>query len=142
LAGSSAPLVDAVAQCVELRRAIQALERGSPVRELQNEIAQLERAQQVFDRAQQRYAARLARLAKAPPELQAKLQGAAPKVRAADQQRMATLGRLREIADRLAAIRRRTEQLETDALEALYAGEGTDGFVSSDLTDVLAPICR
>jgi ATP-dependent Clp protease ATP-binding subunit ClpA len=116
-------LVQAVGKCLDLRRQVQALERSACARALHNELFQLERAQERLERAQQRYAERQAELADALEEVRKIKLGDSPRVTPADQQRLATLARLRQVQGRLRDLVTRTCTLEDESLLGLYAGE-------------------
>lgn len=107
---------------VDLRRLTQALERSACVRELQNELWQLEREQAHFEKAQRIWLAWQARLDQAPPKIRARLAAriAAWHVRPADQERIARLSRLREVNHRLCELVNSARVLEDETLTTLY----------------------
>jgi ATP-dependent Clp protease ATP-binding subunit ClpA len=124
-AGGSA-LTAAANSIVDLRRSVQALERCRSLREFHNELYELERVQERFERRQRGRAAWMARLANAPDEVRRRALAIAPRVRPGDQERMARLARLRETAERLRELTDGSSVLEERALLALYAdGEST-----------------
>jgi ATP-dependent Clp protease ATP-binding subunit ClpA len=135
-------LLGAAVRCVEQRRQAQKLERCSSVRELHNDLFQLEKAQKEFEKAQRRHAARLARAAGAPAEVLQRLAAATPRVRPGDQQRLAQLARLREIAGRVRDLVDRSCLLEDEALQALYAGPGAEAFSADDLHAAAEPLAE
>jgi ATP-dependent Clp protease ATP-binding subunit ClpA len=137
-ATSEAPLVEAAGQSAELRRQVQRLERSLCVRELNNELFQLEKDQKRFDKSQQRHAAKLA--SASSEARRQRLLANAPRMSAADQQRMTRLARLGEIAGRLRDLATRSCGLEDEALQALYAGFGADVFALGDLTAAVEPL--
>ena len=139
-AGTAAPLAEAVGECVEMRRRFQALERASCVRELNNDLFQMERDQKRFEKAQMAYARRMARLAGAPQEVRARRLGRPPQVRPADQQRMSRLAELRGIAERLRDLSGRCGGLEDDAVQALHGGEAAEAFAPADLMAAVGPL--
>ncbi len=132
-AGAAAPLVEAVRECVEMRRRLQALERASCVRALNNDLFQLERDQKRFEKEQMMYAHRTARLAHAPEEARARLLGKPPQMRPGDQARQSRLAELRGVAEKLRDLSARCCGLEDDAVRALHAGEAAEAFSPADL---------
>ncbi|HEY1860137.1 MAG TPA: AAA family ATPase, partial [Gemmataceae bacterium] len=135
--GAAAPLADAVTQGVELRRQVQALERSTCVRELNNEIVTLERERKRFEKAQMRYVARMARRAQTP-DAWWKPAGVAPARQSVAQQ--TRLARLGEVADRLHALAVKSNALEDDALQSLYAAAGAAMFAPGDLAIAMEPL--
>jgi ATP-dependent Clp protease ATP-binding subunit ClpA len=132
-------LLDAARTCVEHRRRIQAIEACAAMRELSNEIFQLERAEQQREKARRKHAARMARLANAPEEVRQRLAQSAPRQSAAEE---AHLTRLREVAQRLDKLSAQVRAIEEVALHALYAGPGEPTLPASDILDAAAPIQR
>ncbi len=120
--GAAAQTV-AAEEAVRLRRLVQALERCRALRELHNELYQLEREQERFEKRQRVHAVRMARLAEAPEEVRRRALASAPVVRPADQERMARVARLRQAADRVRDLVIGAAALEDRWLLRLY-GEG------------------
>jgi ATP-dependent Clp protease ATP-binding subunit ClpA len=137
-ASAAAPLVEAARQCVKLRRQVQQLERSPCVRELNNELFQLRKDQKRFEKAQQRHAAKLA--GASSEARRQRLLANAPHMSPADQQRLARMARLGEMAGRLRDLATGSCGLEDEALQALYAGFGADVFAPGDLTAVVEPL--
>src|SRR5205085_4265088 len=73
----SAFALKAAEECVQLRRQVQALEHCASVRELHNELFQLEKEQ---TRLQRRAARQAARLAQAPEEVRQRLSAKLPRL--------------------------------------------------------------
>jgi ATP-dependent Clp protease ATP-binding subunit ClpA len=119
--GSAAP-AEAAREAVDLRRSVQALDRCRALREFRNELYRLEREQARFEKARRAHARRAARLAHAPEEVRRRL-GPGPKMRPADQERMADLARLRQTAERFRDLESASAALEDRALLALH-GDG------------------
>jgi ATP-dependent Clp protease ATP-binding subunit ClpA len=138
----AAATADAARTCVELRRSVQTLENCRAVREFRNELFRLEREQQRLEAAQQRHAARMARLAEtgASEEVRQRGEARAPRIGPADRERMATLARLRGIADRLRDLVSGSAALEDEALLALYASAGAEAFAPADLEAAARPL--
>src|SRR5207249_1270101 len=82
----------------------------------------VERDQERFDKAQQNYARRVAKLANAPEEVRRRLMPRQPRVGASEQRRMTELARLRAIAARFDELAEGGHVIEEEALQALYAG--------------------
>jgi ATP-dependent Clp protease ATP-binding subunit ClpC len=131
-------VVEAAQQTIELRRQIQALDRSPSVREFRNELFQLEKEQERFEKARRRLAARIARLAQAP-EAQRRFQEQEGRVRR-DQARVARLARLREIAKRLGNLQDQIYSVEAEALHALYADAGEATFAREEVVEALRPL--
>jgi ATP-dependent Clp protease ATP-binding subunit ClpA len=121
---AAAALAEDAEGCVRLRRRVQALERCTAVRELHNELWQLEREQERFEKARRRWLAWQARREKALPEVRARLDRRIPEVRVRQQdtQRMARLADLRAVAGRVHDLVARTVTLEDDVLQLLHGG--------------------
>jgi ATP-dependent Clp protease ATP-binding subunit ClpA len=115
----------AAEEAVRLRRLVQALERCRALRELHNELFQLEQEQERFEKRQRVHAAWMARLAGAPEEVRRRALDRAPVVRPADQERMANLARLRRTAGQVRDLATASAALEDRLLLALYA-EGAE----------------
>jgi ATP-dependent Clp protease ATP-binding subunit ClpA len=115
-------LSDAATQAVSLRRQIQALTRCTSVRELLNELWQLDREQERFERAQRRWLALQSRLAEASPEVRARKLQRIPewRVRPRDSERMTRIARLRETTDRVHDLSAGAVALEDEILTRLY----------------------
>jgi ATP-dependent Clp protease ATP-binding subunit ClpA len=141
-AGTEAPLLDAAAKCVEMRRDVQALGRSRSVRMLHNDLFQREREQELFDKAQRNYARRMAKLANAPEEVRRRLMPRQPRVTAADQRRMAELSRLRAIATRYDELTEGSHVIEEEALQALYARVGVPTVPPETLLAEVEPLRR
>src|SRR5262249_25947373 len=107
---------------------------------LNNDLARLEREQRRFEKAERRHAARLAHLSQAPEAVRNRVQPNEPRVRAVDQDRFAQLARLRQLAAQLHDLDVRVCLLEDEALQALYAGAGTETFSPADLVAALEPL--
>ena len=137
-AGADAPLVEAVRECVAMRRRQQALERAWCVRALANDLFQLERDQKLFEKEKTIYALRAARLAKAPEEVRARLQGKPPQMRPGDQARMSRLAELRAAAEKVRDLSARCCGLEDDAVRALHAGDAAEALSPGHLRAAVA----
>jgi ATP-dependent Clp protease ATP-binding subunit ClpA len=136
VATADAGLLQAARACVELRRRIQAIEACVAMRELANEVFQLERAHQRREKARLKYAARLA---KATEDVRERLARAAPRPDPAEE---AHLARLRELTGRLDELSTQASTLEETALHALYAGPGQPTPRAAQVLDAAAPIQR
>lgn len=139
---ADAPLLEAAHTCVDLRRGLQAMEACVAMRELANELFQLEREHEQWRRAQLRHAARMARLAKAPEEARRRNAAAAPAHGEAEERREAVLARLRELVERVHKLSANARALEEVALHALYAGPGQPSLPPADLLEAAEPVRR
>lgn len=135
-------LVEVADRCVGLRRKVQQLEASAAARELANELYQLEREQKLYEHAQLRRAYRRNQLARAPEEVRARLQPQGQHTSREDEQRMATLARLRQVSSRLHQLATDVTQLEDRALHALHAGEDTAGDSRLLINEYLLPLER
>jgi hypothetical protein len=123
---------------VDLRRSVQALDRCRALREFRNELYRLQREQERFEKAQRAHAAKVARLAGAPESVRRRL-GEGPRVRPADQERMAVLARLRQSADRFRDLEHASAALEDRALLALH-GSGPAEQVGTESSAALRAV--
>jgi hypothetical protein len=134
----TAALAEAAEKIVDLRRRVQALMRCRSLREFQNELYQLEREQERFEKAQLRHAAWMARLAQAPEAVRRQAHDQAPRVRPAEQRRMTTLAQLRQTAEKLRELMTQTADLEDRTLLGLHTGDRSTNL--GDLSAAAGPL--
>jgi ATP-dependent Clp protease ATP-binding subunit ClpA len=123
-ASTAQPVVEAATTLIDSRRTAQALGRCAAMRELRNEVFQLEREEQWFQAAQRKYLARMAALslrADVTDEQRQRVAATAPKEKPADHTRRARLAELRGLTDRATQLLTHCTQWEERLLVDLYS---------------------
>jgi ATP-dependent Clp protease ATP-binding subunit ClpA len=120
-------------RCMALRRQIQALEQGTAVKELANELFQLEKEQQRWEKLLLRYQRKLATLAGRDDERRRRFETAEPHARRQLQERLIKLAKLRNVSGRLRELAERCNDLESRLLIATYENRSENTKSSGDI---------